>query len=379
MDDYVPKKDGDECMNSGLVATLLVGGLAVGGTVGYIAGNQQGKKSAISSLKVGSSDNGNEVLFLFKDKTYTKQDLPSADQSRLYSIEHDGFHQKEGFLKEFAMRLALADAKGQAKDLASLPNLEALLDKPTPSDEELKKFFEENKERLPPNTKFEEIKPRLVQFLTNQKMAEVFQNKWAELESNSVIKLLAAKPVAPIVSLPIEKFPQLGKADAKHTLVEVSDYLCPHCQSMHPEVKKLVASLGDKIKLVQINLSLRPGQLSGSLAEGSYCAQEQGNDAFWKYHNTAFEGNWGTMGEPANADKATEVAVKAGIDKEKFAACMASGKGKAFVQETSEIASSIGVNSTPTFFLDNRRISLEKGNSLNEAVLEQINKKASNG
>jgi protein-disulfide isomerase len=366
-------------MNSGLVVTLLVGGLAVGGAVGYITGNSQGKKSAISSLQVTSSENGNEALFHFKGKTFTKQDLPSDAQSRLYSIEHDGFHQKEGFIKEFSMRLALADAKGLAKDLSKLPNLEALLEKPTPSDEELRKFFEENKARLPPNTAFEQIKPRLVQFLTNQKMAGVFQKKWEELESNNVIKLLAAKPVAPIVSLPIEKYPQLGNADAKHTLVEVSDYLCPHCQSMHPEVKKLVASLGDKIKLVQINLSLRPDQLSGSLAEGAYCAQEQGSETFWKYHNTAFEGKWGAMGEPANADKATEIAVKAGLDKDKFSACLASGKGKKFVEETSEVASSIGVNSTPTFFLDNRRISLEKGNSLNEAVLEQINKKASNG
>lgn len=360
-------------MNSGLLATLLVGGLAIGGTGGYILGVNQGKTKAISQIvPTNATDTSKEALAYIGGTTYTKADLPSSEQSKLYSIEHETFHQKENFVKELAMRIALVKQKGDKVDLQTLPPLESLLEKPTPSDEELKAFFEENKNRLPPNTEFEQIKPQLAQFLTNKKMGDVFNQKWESLIAAGTVKMLLAQPIAPIVSIPIEKFPYKGNAGAENVLVEISDYLCPHCQSVHPQVKEVMTTMGEKVKLVQINFSLRPDNLSGSLAEGAFCAQKQSSEAFWKYHDQAFEGKWGSMNDARDNDKALEVAKAAGIDEKQFTECMSGDEAKAFVKEAADIAGKIGVTGTPSFFLNNRRLNLDHGQSLADLIKKEL-------
>ena len=273
-------------MNSGLLATLLVGGLAIGGTVGYFAGSQQGKTDAVKGIQACNGE-GSGQLFLINGKTYSKDQMGSEFQSRLFNVEKESFHKKEGILKEQALRIALAK---DTSDLSKLPPVEELLPDAQVTDAEMKKFFEENKARLPPNATFDQFKDRIAMFMKQQKKGEGFQNKWAELSKTGAIKLLVSEPAAPLVSIPVESFPTLGDANAKHTLVEISDYLCPHCQTTHTAVKKALKDLGSDVKLVQINFSLRPSQLGGSIIEGGYCAAQQGQDQFWKYHNTAFEG-----------------------------------------------------------------------------------------
>lgn len=363
-------------MNVGLMVTLLVGGLGIGGTVGYVLGLDQGKKQAVSSLETGGSgsqaSDGNQQLFYYNNKVYTSADLPAELQSRLYNREMEGYRQSEGLIKEFAMRLALASEKNKPTDFENLPELQDLLDKPTISDAELKAFYEENKSRLPANTSFDQIKPRLEQFLANQKSVGVFQEKWDAMEKAGTIKLLLPHPVAPLVSIPENEFPTKGAETARYTLVEVSDYLCPHCQSVHPQVVEAAKELGDKVKFVQINFSLRPDQLSGSLIQGAYCAQKLGNEQFWKYHNAAFENEWGKATDAASNEIPLSVAKKAGLDEEKMKACIGSEEAVAWVEKTRGLADSLGVTGTPTFFFNNRRLGHMHGTSLSEVIKEKI-------
>ncbi len=363
-------------MNVGLMVTLLVGGLGIGGTVGYVLGLDQGKKQTVSTLGAttahSESSQGGQQLFYFNNKVYTTTDLPADLQSRLYNREMEGYRQSEGMVKEFAMRLALATAKNKPTDFDKLPELQDLLDKPEVDDAELKAFFEENKSRLPANTSFEQIKPRLEQFLANQKAAGVFQEKWEAMEKDGTIKLLLAHPVAPLVSIPENEFPTKGSDQAAYTLVEVSDYLCPHCQSVHPQVVEAVKELGDKVKFVQINFSLRPNQLSGSMIQGAYCAQKLGNDQFWKYHNTAFEQEWGKATDAASDEIPLAVAKKAGLDEAKMKSCIGSEEAVAWVEKARGIADSLGVTGTPTFFFNNRRLGHMHGQSLSEVLKEKM-------
>jgi protein-disulfide isomerase len=360
-------------MNVGLLVTLLVGGLGLGGTLGYFFGIDQGQKQAVSSFQVSSDgDEQNPKLLLVEGEVYTVEDLPTELQTRLYDLEQESYSQKEALLKEFALRLALAPKDAKNASLDELPPLEDLLDKPDVSDEEMKEFYEQNKNRLPPNTSFDDIKGRLEQFLANQKSAEVFQETWNKMADAGELKMLVAAPRAPLVSIPIEDFPKLGENDAPYTLVEVSDYLCPHCQTVHPQVKEAVEELDDKVQLVQINFSLRPDKLSGSLVEGAYCAQQQGTDAFWKYHDVAFEGDWGSMNDGASKETAQAVAKKAGLDVDKIKTCLESDAPEEFKNKAREVATSLGVTGTPTFFLNNRRLSLKHGGELTKAIKEHM-------
>ena len=161
-------------------------------------------------------------------------------------------------------------------------------------------------------------------------------------------------------------------------MVEISDYLCPHCQQSYPDVKAALKELGNDVKFVQINFSLRPSKLSGSLIEGAYCASQQGDEQFWKYHDAAFAKKWGTMNDGADLAKAEEIGKEAGLDAAKLKECLNGEGAKKFVTETNEVVSSLGVTGTPTFFVNGRRLAHSHGTPLASQIREAISSKNTN-
>ena len=67
------------------------------------------------------------------------------------------------------------------------------------------------------------------------------------------------------------------------------------------------------------------------------------------------------MNDEADLEKPKAIAKEAGLDVAQLETCLNSPEAKAFVKETGDIASSLGVTGTPTFFLNNRRLSLGHG------------------
>lgn len=341
-------------MKAGLIATLLVGGLGIGGAIGYLAGQQSGKKMGVAGM--ASSKGGDGKLFFAADKVYTRPMLPKAWQTKLYNLQNENYQRESGLVKEYAARVALGSKKGMT-DLEKLPEVDKLMDVKV-TDAEIKAFYETQKARLPKDMKYADIKPRIEQYLASRKGAEVFDKEWHQLEDSEQVKILVQKPLAPIVNIPVANFPSKGDATAQNVLVEVSDYLCPHCQQMNPQMEKAYNELKGKVKFVQINFSLRPDNLSGSLAKGGFCAAQQSNDVFWKYHKVAFDGSWGRMSDPASVDKVLEISKKVGADEAKMKTCMASEAATKFVTSTSKLMDDIGVTGTPAFFLNNEKISV---------------------
>ena len=354
-------------MKAGLVATLLVGGLGIGGAIGFVAGQKSGKTMSVASM--GADRSADSKLFYAADKVYTRSMLPKGWQSKLYNLQNDSYQREANLVKEYAARVALGAKKG-VTDLDKLPELDQLVDVKV-SDAEIKSFYETQKARLPKDMKFEDIKPRIEQYLASRKGAEVFDKEWHVLEDSNSVKILISKPVAPIVNIPVANYPAKGKADAPNILVEVSDYLCPHCQQMNPQMDKAYDMFKDKVKFVQINFALRPANLSGSLVKGGFCAAQQGNDQFWAYHKVAFDGSWGRMSDAASVDKVVEIATKAKIDPTAMKACMGTPAAEAFVTNTSKLMDEIGVTGTPAFFLNNEK--LNPGHNLVGALEAKLN------
>lgn len=354
-------------MNSGLLVSVLVGGLGIGGAVGYMAGAATRNK-APSAETAGAPGSSNSAWFVFDGQTYDSASLPTSVQSSLYQIDMEGFNQKQAQIREFVVRLALAKEQKKFTTVDKLPPLEELLPAATATDEEAKQFFEANKDRVPPGTTFEQLAGRIKEILANEKRVKVFNSTLEKLQAEGKFKLVAKEPVPPVVDIPVANFPSRGNANAPHTLVEISDYLCPHCQQMAPQVKQLAEKHADKLKYVQINFALRPQQLSGTMVEGGYCAQKQGNDAFWKYHEVAFSKSWGTFNDNYDLAKVKPIAEAAGINVKDWEACMATQEPKDWTQKTRELVTNLGVTGTPSFYLNNKRINLQNAADLNKLI-----------
>jgi protein-disulfide isomerase len=142
-------------------------------------------------------------------------------------------------------------------------------------------------------------------------------------------------------------FPSIGPADAPITIVEFSDFQCPFCKRFQDETfKQLMAAYPGKIRFVFRHLpltSIHPEAFPS--AEASMCANEQ--NAFWKFHDQIF----------ANQDKLgrglySQIASDLGLDTAKFEDCFNTGKFKDLIQQDSDFALELGVQSTPTFFIN---------------------------
>jgi protein-disulfide isomerase len=308
------------------------------------------------------------ALLELAGKAVRRADLPVEVQSALHDIEREAFEKSETILKEFALRASLAREKNKGVSFAKLPPMEELMPIPEPSEARVKEFFEKNKAKIPPGTTIESVRPQIMAYLGREMAAETFNSAVDRQEKKGAFRLLAKAPEGPVVDLDLATYPTKGAPSAKVTVVEVSDYLCPHCREAYPEVKRIVAAHGSAVRFVQVNFALRPEGLSGALARGAWCARKsKGEEAFWKFHEAAFTGEHASASGDVEATLA--VAKAAGLAIGDMKSCLDSKEAHASVRETHERLGRAGVNGTPTFFVNGRK---EGRRSLAEAVRKAL-------
>ena len=152
--------------------------------------------------------------------------------------------------------------------------------------------------------------------------------------------------------------PERGPKDAKVTIVEYSDFECPFCARVYTTLEQQVLKdYGDKVRFIYKNFplsSIHPWAEDGAVA--SECGFQQGNDQFWAMYNGLFS-KQGEITKDNLRDKVTEIAQGAGMDVAKFQECFDGKKTLDAVKADQSEGTALGVNSTPTFFVNGRRLS----------------------
>lgn len=141
--------------------------------------------------------------------------------------------------------------------------------------------------------------------------------------------------------------PSYGPADAPITIIEFSDFQCPYCQRWHEEVwSKLIQTFPDQIRLVYRDFPLYSIHAeAGPAAAAAECAGEQ--DAYWEYHDLLFSG-----GLKLSRETYLQYANDLGLKSDAFEACLNDNRYEAEVTADYEYALSLGIQSTPTFFIN---------------------------
>ncbi|NBO37361.1 hypothetical protein EBU99_02125 [bacterium] len=359
-------------MSNAKVIGVLLGGVCLGAAIGVAATSTVLKKSttqsssssaAAGSCSVEGAGSTQAALFEVDGKAYSREDLPSDVQDQLFQMQSQMHDATATLAKEVALRVALAtEKKIDFKGGKPLPELRTLMEAKKVTEADMKSFFEANKKSLPPGTTYEQVRPQLEQFMQGQQAGEQVRQEVAKLEEKGRLKVLLKAPVAPLVALDLSGLPYRGAENAKVVVVEASDYLCPHCRHAVEDVEKITKEYAGKIKFVQANFALRPNGLSGVLVRGAWCANKQGNDQFWKYHEKAFAVPLDAANpvspntEKAYADTAIKAAQDAGIGVKDFETCLASEDAKKAVEAANTKLTAAGVSGTPTFYVNNRKI-----------------------
>lgn len=155
-------------------------------------------------------------------------------------------------------------------------------------------------------------------------------------------------------------------------LVEYSDFECPACALYEPSLKQLLSDLPDKVTLVYRHFPLRNIHPNAQLAaQASEAAQLQGK--FWEMHDILFatQKDWE---KDANAgEKFASYALQLGLDVEKFNADINSDIVKEKVNSDFEGGVRAGINSTPTFFLNGKKMTNPRNYPEFKSTIENAN------
>ncbi len=149
-----------------------------------------------------------------------------------------------------------------------------------------------------------------------------------------------------------------GNLYAKNILVEYSDLQCPACGAYEPLIRQLMKDFDNQILLVYRHFPLSQHIHAELASQAAEAAGKQGQ--FWEMHDLLFDrqGSW----ENAKDAEATfkGYAKELGLDEAKFAADLNSDEIKKLVDEDANGGLHAGVNSTPTFYLNGKKITNPK-------------------
>ncbi len=146
----------------------------------------------------------------------------------------------------------------------------------------------------------------------------------------------------------------LGSDKAPVTIIEYASMTCPHCahfsETTFPELQKRYIDTG------KVRFTLRAFPLDALAAAGFMIARCGGNDKYMPIVETLFakQSEW-IVKEPLPPLKS--IAKQFGFTEDSFNQCLANQKLLDSIQTVRDhAAEKLGVNSTPTFFVNGKRL-----------------------
>jgi protein-disulfide isomerase len=156
-----------------------------------------------------------------------------------------------------------------------------------------------------------------------------------------------------------------GNKEASVYLVEFSDFQCPACKSFTPLVEDILKKYGEKIVFAYRHFPLPQHPHATYAAQAFEAAHDQKKG--WEMYKYLFT-NQSRLSKEFILDSATVL----GLDTETFSRSIDSQRIKDKVLRDMSDGKSFGVNSTPTFFLNGKRLDLFSQKDLLKAVDEAL-------
>lgn len=156
-----------------------------------------------------------------------------------------------------------------------------------------------------------------------------------------------------------------GDVNAKVFLVEFSDFQCPACKAAKPTVDAIVNQYKDKLVFGYRHFPLDQHQFAMKAAIAAEAAAEQGK--FWEMYDLLFT-NQDKLSDGIFIDLAKELS----LDMDQFTKATSDSAIVQKIQKDKDYGTSIGVNATPTFFLNGKKLNLTTFDDLKTAVSEAV-------
>ncbi|WP_031499984.1 DsbA family protein [Bryobacter aggregatus] len=151
--------------------------------------------------------------------------------------------------------------------------------------------------------------------------------------------------------------PSLGTPGAPVVISLYTDFQCPYCKDQAKVLRENLTQTYPK----QVRLFLHDYPLeqihpwARSAAIAGRCIAFQGEENFWKFHDWVFD-KQGTLTAENLKPEMMSWAPKNGIDALQLSRCYDTKETEAGVNQDIETAQKLGLNSTPTLYINGRKI-----------------------
>jgi protein-disulfide isomerase len=174
--------------------------------------------------------------------------------------------------------------------------------------------------------------------------------------------------------LQIKDAPTFGDAKAPVTIVEFSDFECPVCRNLHDVVRGLLPKYAGQVRLIFKDFPLdeiHPWARTAALA--GRCAYKQSPQSFWKLYDLIYDHQDVISAENAY-QKMLDYGSQAGLNTDEMKTCMAGPEAGPAIDASRANGLLVEVSSTPTVFVNGRRMVGADGRTLEQYIQYELAK-----
>jgi protein-disulfide isomerase len=197
-----------------------------------------------------------------------------------------------------------------------------------------------------------------------------------------VVAIIAAviifQPKEAPVEIAYETMPRLGDANAPVKIVELGDYKCPSCkyfsQQIEPQLKQEYIDKGIASFYFSNFAFIGPDSITAALA--GQAVFHQNNDAYWKFYDALYKNQGDEKVQWATPQFLVDLAKKENlpIDYDKLMQDITTKKYMNEVEDQIAFARKTQVNSTPTLFINGKKLDNSMDYNAIKAAVEQARK-----
>jgi protein-disulfide isomerase len=149
--------------------------------------------------------------------------------------------------------------------------------------------------------------------------------------------------------------PSRGPENAKVTLVIYEDFECPGCRQLETALRALLPNFPG-VRVIYKDFPLTQAHpWAMKAAQTGRCVFKQNPDAFWKFHDLVFDNQNLFVSEDAT-ERLKRYAIQVGVDASDLERCTVALSVQKEIQESVEEGRSLRVTTTPTTFINGRRV-----------------------
>lgn len=294
-----------------------------------------------------TSKDTSPIVAVVNGRSVRQAEVDERAGSQVYELEQKLYLLRKQATDDIIANILLeSEAKNQGKTTTELINAAAST-APAPDPAEVNREFSQNREALKHLGETAGRYRVLLDIDANQR-TEAVRHYVSDLRARATVETFIQEPRRDLQLAPT--LARLGSKDAPVSLVVFLDYDCPFCKRLESFFTDVLSqpALASQVDLVikQFPLPIHPTARHAALA--SACAAQQGK--FEPYHTRLL-----ALADHSDAAM-SKLAGESGLDSRVLAGCMKSSQAQQQVDADIADAQKLGVDATPTIFLNGTKV-----------------------